>query len=110
MFAVAVPGVRFVVVDSDDAMVFTVIKPPRLDEYEILMRAGRRQAKEAGLKRRDLERAIGGVAACNHSFSSHSQSGEYSTMTRTRCGPQSSPLALSRRRRPGRLIGVWRPW
>lgn len=61
MFAVAVPGVRFVVLDSDDAIVFTAIKPPRLNEYEILMRAGRRRAKEAGLKRRDLERAIGRV-------------------------------------------------
>jgi len=49
-------------VDSDDGMVFTVIKPPRLDAVcEPSMAAGRRQAKNAGLGRRDLDRVIGRV-------------------------------------------------
>ena len=55
------PGVRFVVVGDDDAIVLRPITAPSLDEFDDLIAKARRAAREAGLRRSDITAAITAV-------------------------------------------------
>jgi AbrB family looped-hinge helix DNA binding protein len=54
-------GDQFVVVGKDDAVILKSIKKPDLQEFDSLINKARRQAREAGLKRSDIARAIAKV-------------------------------------------------
>jgi AbrB family looped-hinge helix DNA binding protein len=55
------PGAQFVVLGQDDVVMFKVISPPSREEYARLKRQLRKQAREAGLKRSDIPKAIARV-------------------------------------------------
>ena len=55
------PGVRFVVVGDDDAIVLRPITAPSLEEFDDLIAKARRAAREAGLRRSDITAAITAV-------------------------------------------------
>ena len=52
------PGSRFVVLASDDAVILKSIEVPSLAEFDDLLRAARRAAREAGLTRAGVRAAI----------------------------------------------------
>lgn len=51
-------GARFIVVGDADVIILKAIAPPDLSEFDALIKRARRQAKEAGLTRRDVKSAI----------------------------------------------------
>ncbi len=51
-------GVQFVVVCQDDVVMLKVIEPPSVADYKELKRRLRMQARQAGLKARDIPRAV----------------------------------------------------
>ena len=51
-------GSQFVVVAGKDAVILKTIAPPSLDEFDTLIRKARRQAREAGMKRSDIKKAV----------------------------------------------------
>ena len=51
-------GVQFVVVGGADVVILKVIKPPSMNEFDSLIKKARLQAKQAGLKRKDVDDAI----------------------------------------------------
>jgi AbrB family looped-hinge helix DNA binding protein len=51
-------GTQFVVVYEDDVVILKTIRPPSLAEFDNLIRAARRQAKRAGMKRSDIAKAV----------------------------------------------------
>jgi len=53
-----VEGVQFVVIGDADVIILKAIAPPDLGEFDALIKQARKQAKEAGLKRKDIESAI----------------------------------------------------
>ena len=55
------PGDEFVVVGEGDAVVLKVVAPPSLDELGGLLRAARREARSAGMKRSDVAKAVAQV-------------------------------------------------
>ena len=52
------PGENFVVVGGKDTVVLKKISAPRMKDFDALLREARRQAKIAGMKRSDVDRAI----------------------------------------------------
>lgn len=55
------PGVQFAVFGQDDVIMFKVINPPSADEFARLKRELQRQARQGGLKRSDIPKAISRV-------------------------------------------------
>jgi AbrB family looped-hinge helix DNA binding protein len=55
------PGVEFVVVAKDDALVFQRIPSPSWEQFDMLIREAQRQARSAGLTLRHVRRAIARV-------------------------------------------------
>ena len=51
-------GAQFVVVSEKDVVIFKSITQPSMTEFDTLITEARRQAKEAGLKRSDVNAAI----------------------------------------------------
>ena len=51
-------GAQFVVVGEKDVVIFKSIAQPSMTEFDTLIAEARRQAKEAGLKRSDVNAAI----------------------------------------------------
>jgi AbrB family looped-hinge helix DNA binding protein len=51
-------GAQFVVVAEGDVVVLKAIKPPSMREFDNVVRGARRAAKQAGLKRRDVKKAV----------------------------------------------------
>ncbi|MCK4645396.1 MAG: AbrB/MazE/SpoVT family DNA-binding domain-containing protein [Candidatus Aminicenantes bacterium] len=51
-------GVQFVVVGSEDVVILKAIKHPSMNEFDNLIKKARLQAKQAGLKRKDVDDAI----------------------------------------------------
>jgi AbrB family looped-hinge helix DNA binding protein len=51
-------GSRFVVVSERDVVILKTISPPSMDEFDALIADARKQAKEAGMTRSDIEEAI----------------------------------------------------
>jgi AbrB family looped-hinge helix DNA binding protein len=55
------PGSKFVVMWHDDVVMLKVISPPSLDEFRVLQKELQQQAREKGLKRKDVGKAIAKV-------------------------------------------------
>ena len=51
-------GSQFVVVAGKDAVILKTISPPSMDEFDVLIREARRQARKAGMKQSDINEAI----------------------------------------------------
>ena len=51
-------GVQFVVLGNEDVVILKAIKPPSMNEFDSLIKKARLQAKQAGLKRKDVDDAI----------------------------------------------------
>ncbi len=51
-------GAQFLVVGEEDVVILKVVTPPDKSEFDALIKEARRQAKEAGLKPRDITSAI----------------------------------------------------
>jgi hypothetical protein len=47
-----------VVVSEKDVVILKAISPPSMDEFDALIADARKKAKEAGMKRSDIEAAI----------------------------------------------------
>jgi len=52
------PGVQFVVIADRDVVIFKVLEPPALSEFNTLVDKARKAAKRAGMKPTDIEKAI----------------------------------------------------
>lgn len=52
------PGSQFVVVGEEDVVILKAISQPSMEEFDDLIVEARRQAKQAGLKRSDINKAI----------------------------------------------------
>ncbi len=52
------PGAQFVVMGEGDVVILKIISPPSMEEFDELIANARRQARRAGLKRRDIAAAI----------------------------------------------------
>ena len=57
------PGTQFMIVESSDALIFKVIQPPSMEDFNKLLAETRQQAKKAGLKKSDITEAIKSVRA-----------------------------------------------
>lgn len=55
------PGTRFVVLGDDGVVVLKQIQPPSMSEFDEVVTEARRQAREAGLERSDIEAALAEV-------------------------------------------------
>ncbi len=51
-------GAQFVVVGDADVIILKAIAQPDLGEFDALIQQARKQAKEAGLKQKDIQSAI----------------------------------------------------
>ena len=51
-------GSQFVVVGEKDVVIFKTISQPSMEEFDKLIARARKQAKEAGLKRSDVNEVI----------------------------------------------------
>lgn len=51
-------GMQFIVVGDADVVILKVVTPPDMGEFDALIIQARRQAKEAGLKQKDISSAI----------------------------------------------------
>ena len=51
-------GTQFVVTGKDDVVILKAIAEPSLDEFESLIQEARSQAKQAGLKKSDVTKAV----------------------------------------------------
>jgi AbrB family looped-hinge helix DNA binding protein len=51
-------GAQFLVVGEDDVVVLKVVTPPDMQDFDNLIKRARKQAKEAGLKPRDIKSAV----------------------------------------------------
>jgi AbrB family looped-hinge helix DNA binding protein len=51
-------GVQFVVIGKGDSVIFKTITPPSFDEFEDLLKNARNQARQAGMKKSDISKAI----------------------------------------------------
>jgi len=54
-------GAQFVVVGDADVIILKAITTPDLGEFDVLIQQARKQAKAAGLKKKDIEAAIAKV-------------------------------------------------
>jgi AbrB family looped-hinge helix DNA binding protein len=55
------PGSQFVVVGEGDVVILKAISPPTMEEFDELVMEARRRAKQVGLKRADVEKAVAKV-------------------------------------------------
>jgi AbrB family looped-hinge helix DNA binding protein len=51
-------GAQFVVVGEDDVVILKAITEPVLDEFEVLIKQARLQARQAGMKSADINAAV----------------------------------------------------
>jgi AbrB family looped-hinge helix DNA binding protein len=56
-------GSKFVVVGEGDVVILKVINPPSMSEYDDIIQEARRQARQAGMKRSDVNAALEAVRA-----------------------------------------------
>ena len=52
------PGTQFMILEAKDALIFKVIQPPSMDDFEKLFAQAQQQAKQAGMKKSDISKAI----------------------------------------------------
>ena len=51
-------GSQFVVVAGEDAVILKTISPPSMDEFDVLIRKARQQARKAGMTRSAIKKAV----------------------------------------------------
>jgi AbrB family looped-hinge helix DNA binding protein len=51
-------GTQFLVVGDEDVVILKVVTLPNMNEFDDLIKQARKQAKEAGLKSRDIASAV----------------------------------------------------
>jgi AbrB family looped-hinge helix DNA binding protein len=51
-------GAQFLVVGDEDVVILKVVTPPDLAEFDALIKQARRQAKEVGLKPKNVSSAV----------------------------------------------------
>lgn len=51
-------GSQFVVIGKGDAVVLKAINPPRMEQFEQLLKEARKSARRVGLKKSDVAKAI----------------------------------------------------
>ena len=51
-------GAQFIVVGENDVVILKAITSPSMDAFDNLIKKARRQAKDAGLERADIEKAV----------------------------------------------------
>ncbi len=56
-------GSQFVVVGENGVVILKTISAPSMEDFDELIRDARRQAKKAGLRRRDIAEAVSQVRA-----------------------------------------------
>ncbi len=55
------PGTQFIVIGDKEVIVLKKLSPPSMDEFDELISLARKQAKQAGLKKADIRKAIAKV-------------------------------------------------
>lgn len=55
------PGTQFVVIGDRDVVIFKVLEPPSLGDFDALVGRARKTAKQAGLKQADIGKAVSKV-------------------------------------------------
>lgn len=55
------PGAQFVVLGDRDVVIFKVLEPPALEDFDALVERARQVARETGLKRADIAKAVAKV-------------------------------------------------
>lgn len=63
------PGSQFVVVGDKDTVILKAISPPSMEDFTMLVKEARKQARAAGLSRSDISAAITKARATNESRS-----------------------------------------
>ena len=58
-------GAQFIVIGEDDVVILKAITSPSMDAFDNLIKKARNQAKDAGLERADLEKAVSKARARN---------------------------------------------
>jgi len=53
-----VPGSRFIILGEGDVIILKTISAPSMDQFDDLIELARRQARRAGLKQKDVIKAI----------------------------------------------------
>lgn len=48
------PGTQFMVLENGDTLIFKVIQPPSMEDFDELLAETRRQARQAGMKKSDI--------------------------------------------------------
>ena len=51
-------GSHFIVLGEDDVVILKNISPPAMRDFDALLRAARRQARRAGMRRSDIAAAV----------------------------------------------------
>ena len=51
-------GEKFIVVGEGDVVILKILKPPSLNEFDMLIKQARSQAKKAKLKKSDIKDAV----------------------------------------------------
>jgi len=51
-------GAQFLVVGDADVVILKIVTPPDMDEFDVLIKQARKQAKDAGLKPADVTSAV----------------------------------------------------
>jgi AbrB family looped-hinge helix DNA binding protein len=51
-------GAQFIVVGDEDVVILKIVTPPDMNEFNTLIKQARKQAKEAGLKQKDITSAV----------------------------------------------------
>jgi AbrB family looped-hinge helix DNA binding protein len=54
-------GAQFVVVGDRDVVILKVLTPPSMDEFDDLIRKARKEARRAGMRKSDINKAIAKV-------------------------------------------------
>lgn len=57
------PGAQFVVMGSGDTVVFKMIVPPSPEDFKAMLRKVHKEARQSGMKKRDVEAAVRKVRA-----------------------------------------------
>ena len=52
------PGAQFAVIGQGDTVILKVITPPSLDDVRAMLDVAKQEARKAGLKQRDVKRAV----------------------------------------------------
>jgi len=55
------PGARFVVVGEKDVVILKAISAPAIDEFDGLIAKARKAARQSGMRKADIDRAISEV-------------------------------------------------